>query len=223
VVVLWTGRADRFTVNMNEFFNRRLGRVYYTDAPTPGGFNETPVSRAPDGGGPVERAGVFFLPNDAVIVAPYALLDGSVTPDGVVVARDDELGTTLWRLAGPLSSRATVRGLYADGNWSGPRVTWSLLRCRPGTLTVAVHSDPSLFDESQVVRARTRGAEASTRLRPDGRATLAIPVAPAAAGGACTVAFTIRPTAVPADVIPGSTDDRELGAHFDAFAYEPAG
>jgi len=38
VAVLWTGRADRFTVNQNEFFNRRVGRVYYTSQPTPGDF-----------------------------------------------------------------------------------------------------------------------------------------------------------------------------------------
>ena len=44
VVVLWTGRADRFTVNQAEFFNRRVGRVFYTSAPTPGGINETPVT-----------------------------------------------------------------------------------------------------------------------------------------------------------------------------------
>ena len=41
--VLWTGRSDRFTVNMNEFFNRRVGRVLYTGQPTPGGAGETPV------------------------------------------------------------------------------------------------------------------------------------------------------------------------------------
>ena len=45
VAVLWTGRADRFTVNMNEFFNRRVGHVYYTDQPTPGGIGEIPVTR----------------------------------------------------------------------------------------------------------------------------------------------------------------------------------
>ena len=28
---LWTGRADRFTINQNEFFNRRVGQVYYVD------------------------------------------------------------------------------------------------------------------------------------------------------------------------------------------------
>ncbi len=43
VAVLWTGRADRFTVNQNEFFNRSVGRVYYTSQPTPAGIGETPV------------------------------------------------------------------------------------------------------------------------------------------------------------------------------------
>ena len=36
--VLWTGRADRFTVNQNEFFNRAVGPVYYLRQPTPGGW-----------------------------------------------------------------------------------------------------------------------------------------------------------------------------------------
>ena len=178
VVVLWTGRADRYTVNQNEFFNRRVGRVYYTDAPTPGGINETPVTRASTAGFPVMRAGVYFQPNDATVVAPYALLDGSITPDGVVVARDPLLGTTLWRLTGPLSSRATVTGLYADGNWSGRRATWRLLRCRPGSLTVSMHSDPSLFDTPQTVVARSGNRMASVRFAPDSPAFLSIPVAP---------------------------------------------
>jgi positive regulator of sigma E activity len=224
VVALWTGRADRFTVNQNEFFNRRVGRVYYTEAPTPGGVNETPVSRAPDegfaNGFPVSRGGVFYLPNDATVDAPYALLDGSVTPDGVVVARDRDLGTTLWRLTGPLSSRASVSGLYADGNWSGPVVTWTLLRCRPGTLTAAVHSDASLFRRSQRVSAVAAGERASIRFRPDDRATLRIRVSPGE-DGRCSARFTVAPTAVPAEVLPGSTDDRRLGVHFDALAYEP--
>jgi hypothetical protein len=40
VAVLYTGTADRFTVNMNEFFNRRVGQIYYTRNPTPGGVAE---------------------------------------------------------------------------------------------------------------------------------------------------------------------------------------
>ena len=42
VAALWTGHTDRFTINQNEFFNRALGPVYYTGAPTPGGLAETP-------------------------------------------------------------------------------------------------------------------------------------------------------------------------------------
>jgi hypothetical protein len=35
------------------------------------------------------------------------------------------------------------------------------------------------------------------------------------------VRFTVRPTAVPARVQPGSTDTRELGILFRRFAYRP--
>ena len=151
---------------------------------------------------------------------PEPLLDGSITPDGVVVARDDQLGTTLWRLTGPLSSRATIAGLYADANWSGRTATWQLLRCRPGTLTTAVHSDPGLFKTPQTVVAISGNRRAAVRFTPDARASLTIPVSPNERG-TCIVRFVVTPTANPAEVVPGSTDDRVLGVHFDAFAYEP--
>jgi hypothetical protein len=42
-------------------------------------------------------------------------------------------------------------------------------------------------------------------------------------GDTCTVRFDIAPTRVPADVVPGSSDDRELGVHFDEFVHvQPA-
>ena len=41
-------------------------------------------------------------------------LDGSVIPDGVVVARDDGLGTTLWRLSGPLVSTNEGHGALPE-------------------------------------------------------------------------------------------------------------
>ena len=221
VAVLWTGRADRFTVNVNEFFNRRVGHVYYTDEPTPGGIGEIPVTRAGEDGR--YPHGVFHLPNDDAVDAPYALLDGSVIPDGEVVARNETVGTALWRLTGPLSSREELSGIYGD-TWSGPRVRWRLIRCEGGRVTVTVHSDPSLFTDAQRLSAVTRrpgaASAAWTRVPPTGeRVSVGVPAAPV--HGTCTVDFTVTPTANPSDVIPGSTDDRELGLHFDAFAWEP--
>ncbi len=211
VAVLWTGRADRFTVNQNEFFNRSVGRVYYTSAPTPGGIGETPVR--------IDADGVVRTPTGATVDAPYALLDGSVTPDGEVVARDD-LGTTLWRLRGPLASLTSVTGLYPNDTWSGPRVTWRRLRCTGGRLLVGLHSDPTLFAGRLArVTAHVRGRVAATiAVAPEGSATLRVPLEPV--NGRCVVRFTVTPTLVPAEVIPGNADDRRLGAHFDSFVHE---
>src|SRR6476619_4816647 len=211
VAVLWTGRADRFTVNQNEFFNRRVGRVYYTSQPTPGGIGETPVR--------IDADGVVRTPTGGTVNAPYALLDGSVTPDGRAVARDD-LGTTLWRLRGPLSSLTSVSGLYPNDTWSGARVRWKRLRCMGGRLLVGLHSDPTLFAGRLTrVTAFVRGQPVATiAVAPEGSATLRVPLE--SANGRCVVRFTVTPTLVPADVIPGNTDDRELGAHFDSFVQE---
>jgi hypothetical protein len=214
VAVLWTGRADRFTVNQNEFFNRSVGRVYYTSQPTPGGIGEAPVR--------VDANGIVRTAGGKTIDAPYALLDGSVTPDGSVVARDD-LGTTLWRLRGPLTSLTSVSGLYPSDTWSGPRVTWKRLRCRGGRLLVALHSDPTLFAGRLTrVTAFVGGRPVATKaVAPEGSATLQVPLQPA--NGRCVVRFTVAPTLVPSEVIPGNTDDRRLGAHFDSFVHqEPA-
>jgi hypothetical protein len=55
-------------------------------------------------------------------------------------------------------------------------------------------------------------ADEQTKLRvplPEGRET-------------CVVKFRVSPTAVPAEILAGSADRRELGAHFNAFVYEPA-
>jgi hypothetical protein len=39
----------------------------------------------------------------------------------------------------------------------------------------------------------------------------------------CRVAYTVTPTAIPAEFTGGANpDDRELGAHFNRFVYRPA-
>jgi hypothetical protein len=215
VAVLWTGRADRFTVNQNEFFNETVGSVYYTSEPTPGGFGEAPVREDP-------ATGVFHTERGSVVDAPYALLDGSVTPDGKAVA-SDALGTTLWRLNGPLASLTNVTGLYPSDTWSGPHVTWARLRCSGGELRVGLHSDPTLFAGhlSHVLALVNGTAVARIAVPPQGAVTLRVPLQPE--GGRCRVRFEVSPTLVPAEVIPGNTDGRRLGAHFDSFVHrEPA-
>ena len=52
---------------------------------------------------------------------------------------------------------------------------------------------------------------------PNVAASLTVPVT--SKGGICHARFDIAPTAVPSEVIPGSTDDRVLGAHFNGYAF----
>jgi hypothetical protein len=208
VAVLYTGRADRFTVNQNEFFNRSVGQVYLTAGPTPGGVGEIPVAL----GGP---DGVVRLPDGSPLAPGYLLADGSVEPEGKAVARDLGLGMTVWRVDGPLVLASTkVTGVY-DDRWSGPSVTWTRKQCRGGSLTVSLSGDATLFPEGQTVAASTGQ---SVRVAPNQVARLTVPVRPR--HGVCAARFTVAPTAVPSEVLAGSTDDRVLGTHFTAFAYE---
>jgi hypothetical protein len=212
--VLWTGRADRFTVNQNEFFNRSVGDVYYTRQPTPGGVGETEVRIDPEDG-------VVRLPGGRALEAEYLLADGSVTPEGEVVARDDLLGTTLWRIGGEVVSTTTIAGLYPNDTWSGPDATWTRRRCRGGELVVTVTSDPSLFRSPQTVTAApAAGRIVRVRVEPNEPAELRIPLPDRLE--TCVVKFRVSPTAVPAELDPRSGDDRVLGVHFESFVYEPA-
>ena len=211
--VLWTGRSDRFTVNQNEFFNRAVGPIYYLDRPTPGEFGETKVVIGDDDG-------VVRLADGGPLRTEYLLVDGSITPDGEALARDDLLGTTLWRTGGEVVSTTTIEGLYPNDTWSGPTATWTRRRCRGGELVVSLSSDPSLFGSPQLVTAVVDGEEAGrVRLRPNTRASLRVPLP--AGRETCVVRFRVSPTAVPAQVLPDNFDRRELGAHFNAFKYEP--
>ena len=211
--VLWNGRADRFTVNQNEFFNRTVGPVYYTRQPTPGGIGETEVRIDP-------RDGVVRGADGTPVRVDYLLTDGTITPDGVVVARDEQLGTTVWRPNGDLVSTTVVRGLYPNDTWSGESVTWLRRRCRGGELLVSLSSDPSLFRRPQSVAAVVDGRRvARVLVDPTEPTMLRVPLSSGVE--TCVVRFDVVPTAVPAKVLPGSTDDRVLGAHFNAFVYEP--
>lgn len=203
VAIVWTGRTDRFTVNLNEFFSRSVGPIYVTDLGVPGALPETSVQLDP-------KTGRF----DPPVRARYAVVDGSIAPDGEVLARDEGWGLALWKLdGGELISTTMVTGLYPNDTWSGREVRWRRLRCRGGELRVGLSGDPSLFRREQRVTAYT-GADAvfSARFGPAEQATLVVPLEPRR--GVCEVRFHVARTAV-----PGEGDARVLGAHFNGFDY----
>ncbi len=209
---VWTGSPDRFVINVNEFFNRKLGPVYYTGAPTPGNLTETKLDLDP-----ATRA--FTLPGGAPFAPEYVLVDNSIDPGGEVVARDGPRGMTLWRLTEPFASVSRVDGLYPMDTWSGRVVTYTRERCRRGTVAVGIWTDPGLFRVRQVVTA-TQNGRVSGRFVPDRsglRGTFRVDLEPVA--GRCRVRFTVAPTANPAQVL-GNDDDRRLGVHFDGFVIE---
>ena len=208
VAVLWTNRTHHFTTQMNEFFSRAVGPVYTLGGPMPGGFPETPVTVD-------EATGELRRPDGSTVEVAWVLTDGSVAVDGEPVKHDGLLGLTLYRVHGPLISTTSVTGVYND-QWSGPEVTYRRVRCRGGTLTVTLESDPSLFVAPQLVEAestgRGRAERAFARVQPHLAKQLSIRLVPE--DDVCTVRFTIEPTKTP----PG--DGRELGIHFRAFEYE---
>jgi len=215
VSVLWTGSSDRFTVNQNEFFNRDVGSVYFTSTPTPGGIGEKPVTF--DRNGVARVAGRAFEPR-------YLLTDGTVTPNGVAVARDESLGLTVWRVPGKVvSMHSHVAGLYPGDTWSGPTVSWTARPCRnDGVLRVRLESDRQLFTAPPRVTARSAVATSVVRVPLRGTTDLRVRVAPRR--GTCAVRFTVTPTLIPSEVTNGASDDtRRLGAHFLLFDFRPDG
>ena len=211
---LWTGRTDRLTVNLNEFFSRGVGPVYYVDAPTPGTLPETRVTIDP-------RTGAVRLPGGEPVTDEYLLADATFEPAGRAIAFDLGWGIRLWRVSAPLVAATRVDGLYPSETWSGKEVTYVRRQCAPGRLVVDLSSDGALFVEPQTVVARAGGKEIGrVRLPAGGRAALSVPLAPPQGEDECEVAFTVTPTAIPSDVSAGeSDDDRVLGAHFDRFRY----
>jgi hypothetical protein len=215
---VWSGRSDRLTVNVSEFFNRALGPVYYLTTPTPGGLPETRI--VVDG-----KTGRATLPDGTPVRDEYVVSDSSFEPDGEAIGFDSELGITLWRVRPPLVAKTRVEGLYERDTWSGPEVTYVRRRCAPGKLAVELSSDANLFLEPQTVTARSNGRVLGrVLLQPEGRAVLSVPIAPAPGETDCRVVYTVSPTAVPAEVTPDSNPDpRELGAHFNRFLYRETG
>jgi hypothetical protein len=197
VAVIWTGKTDVHVVWENELFNRKVGPVYNTQAPIPGGLASTNVTIGADG---YLRAGA------KAVAARYALADGSLDLNGTKVASDAPLGINLWRVHGPLRSLTQVRGLYENDTWSGPVVTYRRLECTGGSVRVSILGDASLFRRAQTVRS----GHVLHRVQPGTVSTLTVPLSD------CAARFVVSPTKVPAG------DPRRLGVHFLSFEYLPA-
>ena len=139
-------------------------------------------------------------------------------------ARTDALAHPTARSSRRRRSRALCRR-----HWSGPEVTWTKRRCRGGSVTVSLSSDPSLFDGPQTISATTErrepgsvsGTDAFVRLDPTETATLRGSARAGARRRASSASRSRRPPSRPS-VLPGSTDDRELGAHFNALRLHAA-
>ncbi len=207
VAFLWHYAGETRPLWNNEFFNRSVGTVYSVDGPDPadGGLPETPVVARGDG--------ELATASGAVPRVRYAV--SYVDIAGTPLARDSQIGLTLYRVNGPLVILTRVTGTYPD-TWGGRTVTYRRFRCTGGTLSVRLGTDEHLFTGDQTVSAIESGRVVRTiHIAPTEQPTLRVPLHPDA-HATCTVRFTASVLRV-----PGSGDSRRLGAHYYAFDYRP--
>jgi hypothetical protein len=210
VTLIWSGNTDKYSVWLNEFFNRSVRHFYYTSSPLAGDLPEKPLTTD-------KQSGLMRGPDGRVVRARYVLTDGTVDVGGRVVAQDERKGIVLRRIDGPLRQVSRVDGLYPQDTWSGKTVTYTRLGCHGGSVTVELQSDPSLFTKPVTV---TASSGEKVAVGPTEVKKLRVPLKPV--GEKCLVTFTVSPTLVPNQVTNGANPDpRELGTHFSRFTYRP--
>ncbi len=205
VAFLWHYAGETRPLWNNEFFNRSVGTVYTVNGPDPadGGLPETPVFARSDG--------VLATAAGAVPRVHYAVSFADIA--GTPLARDSQIGLTLYRVDGPLVILTKVSGVYPD-TWAGRTVTYRRFSCDGGTLSVRLGTDEHLFTGDQTVSAAELGRVVRTiHIAPTDQPTLRVPLRPDA-HKTCTVRFTAAKLRV-----PGSGDERRLGAHYYSFDY----
>jgi len=211
VAAIWTGAPGLNFVTLwdNEFFNRSVGPVYNLHGP-PDGLPQETITIDP-------RSTVARDPSGKVVRAQYVLTDKSLNVAGRVVAQDPGLGMALYRVGGPIRLIGRLDGVYPD-SWSGPTVGYSRQPCVSGTLSVVLAGYARLQPRPVTVVARSADRVVRIVVPATGHRTLAIPLRPR--NEFCQVAFSISPTAVPAQVL-GGTDTRELGIRFRRVTFRP--
>jgi hypothetical protein len=213
VTALWNNVGAIERIWNNEFFNRSVRQVVDTGNVFSGGLPEQSLRVMPSGQ-VVDASGKPFR-------VEYVLTPQSAFIAGKTVASDPGTGMIVAKVDGPLFVLSKVTGVYPNDTWSGKQVTYERRRCNGGYLSVTLQNDPALFPNGQTVTARSGGqVVASTNLPADTNPKrFVVPLA--ATKGSCTAVFVMRSTKVPSEVEPGSTDTRQLGAHFLAFEYLP--
>ncbi|HEX5449580.1 MAG TPA: glycosyltransferase family 39 protein [Gaiellaceae bacterium] len=213
VTALWTNDGVVERIWNNEFFNRSIKQIVDTGNAFSGGLPEQSLRVLPSGK-VVDAAGKPFR-------ADYVLTTQSAYIAGKTIASDSGTGMILARVDGPLFILSKVTGTYPNDTWAGKQVTYVRRRCERGYVSVTVQNDPALFPDGQVVTASSGGQVVATTSLPASTDPKRFVVPLTSVNGTCTALFTMRTTRVPAKVEPGSTDTRQLGAHFLAFEYLP--
>ena len=200
--MVWTGRPDRFTVNLNEFFSRSVGPIYVTDLGVPGSLPETRVEVDP------RRAASTRL------CAP-------ATPSSTARSRPTE-GARARRGLGPRGLEARRRRADLDDvgaravperHLVGPEVALAAAALRRGRAASGALQRSESLPPDQVVTAFSGVDEvASVRVPPAETGDARRPAAAASRRlrGALPVGRT---------VVPGGNDPRALGVHFNGFDY----
>ncbi|MDX6515072.1 MAG: Dolichyl-phosphate-mannose-protein mannosyltransferase [Gaiellaceae bacterium] len=208
VTLIWNGTGPVFKVWETEFFNRSVKEIADLGVgPTPAGQFETPVH--------VDSRG-WLRTGTGKLHAQYVLADLSNWLRGEPIEVDLPHQVGLYRTSGPVRVAFAKTGVDEDG-WMRQSSTMTIFGCRPGRfLFLRLTSDPKLFHERQVVTATQNGrpvgrfvVDPKREIDPHFGPGWSLSTHPRA--GVCRFSFRVSPTAVPADAIPGSTDQRRLG------------
>ena len=210
VALIWDGKKPAFTIWESEFFNRSIRTIYdLGTGPTPAGQFEATLGV--DSHGLLRAEGI-------PVRAQYVLASAGDWLAGTPIAADGPHGMGLYRTKDGVRVQLSEQGVDGDG-WLRPTATISLYNCQPGrSLFVWFGSDPKLFHSPQIVTATENGRRVG-RLVVDPRKVVDphfggwdLPTHPR--DGACRFTFRTTPTAIPAQVVAASTDERRLGVRF---------
>jgi glycosyltransferase involved in cell wall biosynthesis len=192
----------------NEFYNRSIGPVYDLRQQSMGGLPETPLTERQDG---------LLLVDGRPVRHDYVLAEEGLPLAGEVVARDVRKRMAVRRVSGPLRIAWRTTGIYADG-WTGPRFSYTRLRCAGGRVSFRLGSDVNLFTRRPPTVTYASGARrGGDTFDPDMQIRLSAPLVPV--NSTCAVRFAVSPTEVPALVQAGSADTRRLGVRVLGIRY----